>query len=115
MSKLSGEKGKGSLIAISQLQTIRRCIIYAHESPTEGEGMAKTKPTLFVIFAGVQQQVAFGTCSIAQDASLTMMRSKAARFDSVADAKEFCEENHIAFNALTYIGREDFIDLDMQG
>jgi hypothetical protein len=44
-----------------------------------------------------------------------MKRSKAARFYSVADAKEFSEENHIAFNALTYLGREDFIDLDMQG
>ena len=44
-----------------------------------------------------------------------MMRSKAARFDSVAAAKEFSEENHIAFNARTYIGREDFIDLDIQG
>ena len=77
--------------------------------------MAKTKQTLFVIFADVQQQVAFGTCYIAQDAPLTMMKSKAARFDSVADAKEFSEENHIAFNALTYIGREDFIDLEMQG
>ena len=76
--------------------------------------MAKTKQTLFVIFAGVQQQVAFGTCSIAQDASLTMMRSKATRFDSVADSKEFSEENHMAFNALTYIGRQDFIDLEIQ-
>ena len=77
--------------------------------------MAKTKQTLFVIFAGVQQQVAFGTCSIAQDAPLTLMRSKATRFDSVADAKECSEENHIAFNALTYIGRKDFIDLEIQG
>jgi len=64
--------------------------------------MAKTKQTLFVIFASPQKQVAFGTCYIAQDASLTMMRSKAARFDSVADAKEFGEENYIAFTALTY-------------
>jgi len=54
MSKFTGEKDKGSLIAISQLQTIRRGIIYARESPTEGEGMAKTKQTLFVIIAGVQ-------------------------------------------------------------
>jgi len=77
--------------------------------------MAKTKQTLFVIIAGVQQHVAFGTCSIAQEASLTMMRSKAARFDSGADAKECSEGNHIAFNARTYIGREDFIDLEIRG
>jgi hypothetical protein len=67
-----------------------------------------------VIVAGAQQQVASGTCYIAQDASPTMMRSKAARFDSFADAKEFAKEKHITFNALTYIGLEDFTDLEMQ-
>ena len=67
-----------------------------------------------MIFAGAQQQVASGTCYIAQDASPTMMTSKAARFDSFADAKEFAEENHIVFNALTYIDLEDFADLEMQ-
>jgi len=68
--------------------------------------MAKTKQTLFVIFASPQKQVAFGTCYIAQDASLTMMTPKAARFDSVADAKEFGEENQIVVNALTFrLGR----------
>jgi len=79
-----------------------------------GKGTAKTKQTLFVIYAGAQQQVASGTCYIAQDASPTMMRSKAARFDSFADAKKFAEKNHIVFNALTYIGLEDFTDLEMQ-
>jgi hypothetical protein len=45
----------------------------------------------------------------------TMMRSKAARFYRFADAKEFAEENHVAFNSLTYIGREDVTDLKIQG
>ena len=67
-----------------------------------------------MIFAGAQQQVASGTCYIAQDASPTMMTSKAARFDSFADAKEFAEENHIVLHVLTYIGLEDFTDLEMQ-
>ncbi|HEV8329267.1 MAG TPA: hypothetical protein VGQ08_17465 [Nitrospiraceae bacterium] len=77
--------------------------------------MAKTKQTLFVLFAGPQQQVASGTCYIAHDAALTMMRSKAARFYSFAEAKEFAKENHIALNARTYIGLEDFTDVEMQG
>jgi hypothetical protein len=77
--------------------------------------MAKKKQTRFVIFTGPQQQVASGTCYIAHDASPTMMRSKAARFYTFADAKEFAEKNHIAFNGFTYIGLEDFTDLDMQG
>jgi len=77
--------------------------------------MAKKKQSLFVIYAGPQQQVASGTCYIAHDASPTMMRSKAARFYSFADAKEFAEENRIALNGHTYIGLEDFTDLDMQG
>jgi hypothetical protein len=77
--------------------------------------MAKTKQTLFVIFAGHQKQVASGTCYIAQDGTTTMMRSKAARFYSFAEAKEFAKENHIRFNAHTYIGLEDFTDVEMQG
>jgi hypothetical protein len=44
-----------------------------------------------------------------------MMRSKAARFYSFAEAKEFAKENHIALNARTYIGLEDFTDVEMQG
>ncbi len=44
-----------------------------------------------------------------------MMRSKAAKFDSFAEAKEFAKENHIKFNANTYIGLEDFTDVEMQG
>jgi hypothetical protein len=67
--------------------------------------MAKTKQTLFVIFAGPHR-----ACYIAQDASTTMMRSNAARFNSFADAKEFAAENHIALNSHTYIGLEDFTD-----
>lgn len=77
--------------------------------------MAKTKQTLFVIFAGPQQQVATGTCYVAQDGTTTMMRSKAARFYSFAEAKEFAKENHIALNARTYIGLEDFTDGETQG
>jgi hypothetical protein len=44
-----------------------------------------------------------------------MIRLKAARFYRFADAKEFAEEKHVTFNALTYIGLEDVTDLEMQG
>ena len=77
--------------------------------------MAKTKQTLFVIFARPQQYVARGTCYIARDGTTTMIRSKAARFDSFAEAKEYAKENHIKFNANTYIGLEDFTEAEMQG
>jgi hypothetical protein len=77
--------------------------------------MAKTKQTLFVIIAGPQQQVAPGACYIALDGYPTMMRSKAARFYSFADAMEFAEENRIALNGHTYIGLEDFTDLELKG
>ena len=72
--------------------------------------MVKTKQTLFVIFAGPEQKVAFGICYIAPDGHPTMMRSKAARFHSFAHAKAFAEENRIALNGRTYIGLEDFTD-----
>ena len=67
------------------------------------------KQTWFVIVATPQEQVAPGTCYIAQDASPTMMRSNAARFSSFTDAQEFADENCIALNAQTYI------DLIIQG
>jgi hypothetical protein len=67
------------------------------------------KQTWFVIVANPQEQVAPGTCYIAQDASPTMMRSNAARFSSFTDAQEFADENRIALTAQTYI------DLIIQG
>jgi hypothetical protein len=54
-------------------------------------------------------------CYIAQNVSTTIRSSKAARFSSFANAKAFAKEKHITFNALTYIGLEDFTDLEMQG
>jgi hypothetical protein len=44
-----------------------------------------------------------------------MLKSKAARFNSIAKAEAFAETNHIMLNARTYIGLEYFTDLDMQG
>jgi protein associated with RNAse G/E len=67
------------------------------------------KQTWFVIVANPQEQVAPGTCYIAQDASPTMMRSNAVRFSSFTDVHEFADENRIALNAQTYI------DLIIQG
>lgn len=67
------------------------------------------KQTLFVIIANRQKQVAPDTCYIAQDASITMLSSKAAKFYNFAEAKAFAEANHIALTALTYIGLIEFI------
>ena len=77
--------------------------------------MTKTKQALFVIFAGRKQKVPLGACYIALDGHPTMMRSKAARFQRFADAKAFAEENRIALNGHTYIGLEDFTDLELKG
>jgi hypothetical protein len=77
--------------------------------------LAKTKQSLFVIFAGPKQKVALGACYIALDGYPTMMRSKAARFINFADAIAFAEAKRIALNALTYIGLEDFTDLELKG
>jgi hypothetical protein len=43
------------------------------------------------------------------------LRSKAAGFQSFADAKAFAEENRIALNGLTFIGLDDFTDVDLKG
>ena len=73
------------------------------------------KQARFVIFVGPPQYVALGSCYIATDGSPTMMSSKAASFNSFAQAKIFAEAHLIVLNARTYIGREDFTDLDMCG
>jgi hypothetical protein len=77
--------------------------------------MAKTKQALFVIFAGPQQQVASGACYIALDGYPTILRLKAARFHSFADAKEFAEKTRIALDGHTYIGLEYFTDVELKG
>jgi len=75
----------------------------------------KRKQTLFVLFARPQQHDRAGTRYITDDGSTTTITSQAARFWTFWDAKAFAEVNHIALNALTYIGREDFTDFDMRG
>jgi hypothetical protein len=77
--------------------------------------MVKTKESLFVLFTVPQQQVASGACYIALDGYPTILRAKAAGFQSFADAKAFAEENRIALNGLTYIGLDDFTDVDLKG
>jgi hypothetical protein len=77
--------------------------------------MAKTKQALFVLFTVPRHQVAPGACYLAWDGYPTILRSKAVRFHSFADAKAFAEENRIALNGLTYIGLEDFTDVDLKG
>lgn len=77
--------------------------------------MAKAKQSRYVIFAGPQMQKTFGTCYIALDGYSTILRSKAARFDSVADAKQFARENRIALNGYTYINQEDFTVGELKG
>ena len=76
--------------------------------------MAKTKQSLFVIFAGPQQQLVPSACYIALDGLPTILRSNAARFQSFADAKAFAKEHRIALNGLTYFGLEDFTDGELK-
>ena len=77
--------------------------------------MEKTKEWLFVLFTVPQQQVGSAVCYIAWDGYPTILRSKAARFHSYADAKAFAKENRIVLNGLTYIGLEDLTELELKG
>lgn len=71
--------------------------------------MATTKQSRYVIFAG-PPKVTSCACYLALDGYSTILRSKAARFYSYADAKEFAEVSHVTLNNHTYIGLEDFTD-----
>jgi hypothetical protein len=77
--------------------------------------MAKTKESLFVLFTVPLHQVAPGACYLALDGYPTILKSKAAGFQSFADAKAFAEENRIALNGRTYIGLEGFTDGELKG
>lgn len=68
---------------------------------------------LFVIFAGPQQYKGPGTRYFARDASVTDIRSKAAKFYSFEDAKDFAARNNIELTALRYIGKESFSDNEL--
>ena len=76
--------------------------------------MAKTKQSRFVIFAGAQKRPESWFCYIALDGYSTILKSKAARFQSFADAKAFAKEHRIALNGLTYFGLEDFTDGELK-
>jgi hypothetical protein len=76
--------------------------------------MKKAKVSLFVLYTAPQQQAGFGACYIAWDGYPTILRSKGARFHSYADAKAFAKENRVALNGLTYIGLEDFTDVELK-
>lgn len=76
--------------------------------------MAKKKrQTLFVIFASPQQFGGPGNRYIAQDGSITDIRSKAARFYSWNDAKDFADEKGIVLGGPIDIGQEEFAPFEL--
>ena len=77
--------------------------------------MAKTKQSRYVICAGPQKRVASGSCYIALDGYSTILKSKAARFQSFADAQAFAEVSRVALNSHTYINQEEFTDGELKG
>jgi len=77
--------------------------------------MAKTKQPRHVIFDGPQKQRASGACYLALDGYWTILKSKAARLQSFADAKAFDEGRCISLNDHTYINQEDLTDGELEG
>lgn len=73
------------------------------------------KQTRFVIVVSSQQKVTSGSCYIAIDGYSTILKSKAARFQSVADAQAFAEASRIALTGHTYICLEDFTNAELKG
>lgn len=75
--------------------------------------MSSKLKTMFVIFAGPQQLESPGTHYIADDGTVTDIKSRAAKFYSYAEATEFAIKNNIELTAVTYIGQEDFTDFEI--
>jgi hypothetical protein len=76
--------------------------------------MAKTKQSRYVICAGSQQRLESGSCYIALDGYSTILKSKAARFQSFADAQAFADVSCVALNDHTY-NQEDFTEGELMG
>ena len=72
------------------------------------EFMRSKKQTYYVIFAGPQQHAGPGTRYIADDGSVTDLKSQAEKFVTSGDAEDFAKAHGIELNAIRYIGREDF-------
>ena len=68
---------------------------------------------LFVIFAGPEQHNRPGTRYYTKDATITDIRTKAVKFCSFEDAKEFAEQKNIKLTAITYIGQETFSEYEL--
>lgn len=75
-------------------------------------GQAK-EHNLFVIFAFPDQHVGSRMGYYTRDAKVTYIRTKAAKFHSFDDAKEFAARNDIELTTFTYIGRETLLDSDL--
>jgi len=71
------------------------------------------RQNLFVIFAFPEQHNRPGTRYYAQDATITDIRTKAAKFYSFEDAKEFAEQNNLELTATRYIGQESFSESEL--
>jgi hypothetical protein len=73
-----------------------------------------TRTTMYVIFAGPQQHGRSGTRYIAKDGTKTDLRTNAAKFYLLEDAKAFTKNMSITLTENTYIGQEDFTDFEIQ-
>ena len=77
--------------------------------------MVETKQSRYVIVVGLQKRESSGACYIAIDGYSTILRSKAAKFQSVADAQAFAEVSRNASNGHTYIHQQDFTHGELEG
>lgn len=68
----------------------------------------KKNEQYFVIFALPEQHGRSGTVYYADDATITDIKSKAAKFLTFNDAEDFAKEHNVELSPTKYIGREDF-------
>jgi hypothetical protein len=74
----------------------------------------KNDRTRWVIFVGPQQPGGLGNRYIAQDGSITDIKSRAARFHAYVEVKEFADEQRVELTPRTYIDQEAFTESELQ-
>ena len=78
--------------------------------------MDQKKQRLFVIFSCTPQHQRLGTHYIQEGTGrkTTTIRARAAKFSTFEEIQQFATRNHIALDAHTYIGPEDFTAHDLK-
>lgn len=76
--------------------------------------MPPPKKSLWVVYDGPQQFGATKQKYVATDGTVTTVKTKAARFETPAEAQAFVQAKKMVLSEMRYIATEDFTESELQ-